>query len=34
VKTIVEAHAGAAWAQSTPGRGASFFFTLPSEASI
>ena len=34
VKTIVEAHEGAAWAQSTPGMGASFFFTLPAEASI
>jgi PAS domain S-box-containing protein len=29
VKTIVEAHEGRAWAQSTPGTGASFFFTLP-----
>ena len=29
VKTIVEAHEGSAWAQSTPGKGASFFFTLP-----
>jgi PAS domain S-box-containing protein len=31
VKTIVEAHEGAAWAQSTLGEGASFFFTLPAE---
>ncbi len=29
VKTIVEAHAGRAWAESSPGSGASFFFTLP-----
>ena len=34
VKTIVEAHEGTAWAQSTPGQGASFFFTLPAEAPI
>jgi signal transduction histidine kinase len=33
VKTIVEAHEGATWAESTPGAGASFFFTLPSETS-
>ena len=32
VKTIVEAHEGAAWARSTPGSGASFYFTLPVEA--
>jgi PAS domain S-box-containing protein len=31
VKTIVEAHEGTAWAQSTEGSGASFFFTLPAE---
>ena len=29
VKTIVEAHEGQAWVQSTPGAGTSFFFTLP-----
>jgi signal transduction histidine kinase len=29
VKTIVEAHEGQAWVQSTPGTGTSFFFTLP-----
>jgi signal transduction histidine kinase len=29
VKTIVEAHEGRAWVQSTPGTGASFYFTLP-----
>jgi len=34
VKTIVEAHHGAAWVQSTPGSGASFYFTLPSEALV
>ncbi len=29
VKHIVQAHGGKAWAASEPGRGASFFFTLP-----
>ena len=33
VKTIVEAHEGMAWAESTPGKGASFFFTLPETTS-
>jgi PAS domain S-box-containing protein len=32
VKTIVEAHTGRAWAESSPGSGASFFFTLPAPA--
>jgi two-component system phosphate regulon sensor histidine kinase PhoR len=29
VKHIVQAHGGEAWVKSEPGRGASFFFTLP-----
>ncbi len=29
VKTIVEAHGGRAWADATPGKGATFRFTLP-----
>ncbi|HEY2330082.1 MAG TPA: ATP-binding protein, partial [Verrucomicrobiae bacterium] len=29
VKHIVQAHDGEVWAESEPGRGATFFFTLP-----
>ena len=29
VKHIVQSHSGAVWAKSEPGRGATFFFTLP-----
>ena len=29
VKQIVERHGGQVWAEAAPGRGATFFFTLP-----
>jgi signal transduction histidine kinase len=29
VKQIIERHGGRVWADAAPGRGASFFFTLP-----
>jgi len=32
VKHIVQAHGGEAWVQSEPGKGASFFFTIPQSA--
>jgi len=34
VKHIVQSHGGRVWAQSEPGRGATFFFTLPAGATI
>jgi signal transduction histidine kinase len=33
-RTIIESHGGRLWATATPGRGATFHFTLPTDAEI